>query len=200
VNTTSLPPADAGPGGPFARWFAPLAYAYIGYGWWQSSIASLSGAAAAQSPVPLWAAGVFAVGARVAGWLLEAGYYVAWWRWRGRVLSFGRFFQWTVALSTVDLLAEAARRSEPTAAWMRAARAWLAGPRPEAGLNVSSWAIAFGGAGLLTLLRLTLVADVQRRALGSRWMAPALLVAATWVASRVVLAWSRDLLTGSSLR
>lgn len=200
LSSPSREPAGATLGGPFARWFAPVAFLYLGYGWWQASVAQISGAAAAGSALPASLAGALAVGARLLGWLLESGYYLLWWRWRGRAFPFWRFFQWTAALSTVDLLADAVRRLDPTAAWARATQAWLTGPRLETGLNASTWMIAFGGAGLLTVLRLALVAHAQRRALNVRWTSPALLVSVTWVTGRLVLAWSRDLLTGASLR
>lgn len=197
-------PSDLRPGPalrwPYAGWLGPVAYAYLGYAWWQVSIDQMSAAVIDGTRFPLPAAAALAVASRVAGWLIECGYYAAWWRWRGRTLPYWRFFHWTAALSTVDLLADAIRRGSAASPVTLAAKAWLIGPRVTAGLDASTWTVAFGGAGILTLLRLAMVAHVQRQALGLGWRSPALLVVGTWVAGRLVMAWSHDLMSGPSLR
>jgi hypothetical protein len=185
---------------PYAGWLGPVAYCYLGYLWWQVSIEQLKGAALAGSGLPLPVAGALALGSRLAGWLLECLYYAAWWRWRGRGLPFWRFYHWIAALSTVDLLAEAIRHGAAAGRLASIARAWLLGPGFAAGPDASIWVAAFGGAGILTLLRLGLVVRIQQQALALPWKSPALVVAVTWVAGRLVLAWARDLLSGPSLR
>ena len=185
---------------PYAGWLGPLAYCYLGYAWWQVSIEQLKGAVLAGSGLPLPVAGVLTLGSRLAGWLLECAYYAAWWRWRGHALPYWRFYHWIAALSTVDLLAEAIRHAPASSSAASVTKAWLLGPGFAAGPDASIWAAAFGGAGILTLLRLALVARIQQQALALPWKRPALLVAVTWVAGRLVLAWSRDLLSGPSLR
>jgi hypothetical protein len=190
--------APRSPRSPFPGWFGPALFAYIAWSWWQVSKAEIAAATPGASIPPALGA-TLALLARCAGWLLESGYYVLWWKWRRRALPFGWYFQWTVAISMVDLLAEAIRRDVlPGAAvtW----RAWWVGigGGGESALP-GSWAVAFGGVGLLTLARLAMVMRVQREALGPVRWGPVWIVAATWLAGRLVALWSHDLLRGARL-
>lgn len=188
------------PRSPFPGWFAPALFAYIAWTWWQVSKAEMSVATTSAAVPPVLGA-TLALLARCAGWMLESGYYVLWWKWRRRALPFWWYFQWTAVISMVDLLAEAIRRDVPGGA-ARTWRAWWVGPGAGGGFEAASpdaWAAAFGGVGLLTAIRLAMVIRVQREALGSIGWGPVWIVAATWLAGRLVTAWSHDLLRGARL-
>jgi len=182
------------PRSPFAGCLGPAMFAYIAWTWWQVSRAQIVAlpSSAAMSP---GVGASLALIARVLGWLLETGYYVLWWKWRGRALPFGWYFQWTAAISMVDLLAEAIRREGAAGAW----RMWLVGAAPWRGMEAGSWAVALGDVGLLALVRLALVIQAQREALAPIGWGPTGIVAATWLAGRLAAVWTHDLLGGARL-
>lgn len=179
---------------PFAGWLGPAMFVYIAWTWWQVSRAQIAALPPGTAISPRVGASLALI-ARVLGWLVESGYYVLWWKWRGRGLPFGGYFQWTAAISMVDLLAEAIRRESDAGAW----RLWLVGAAPAGGMEAGAWAVALGGVGLLTLVRLGLVIQAQREALAPIGWGPAGIVATTWLAGRVAAMWTHDLLGGARL-
>jgi hypothetical protein len=200
VNGFESVVAPRSPRWPFPAWFGPALFAYIAWTWWQVSKTQID-AATGGADIPPALGASLALLARCVGWLLESGYYVLWWKWRRRTLPFWWYFQWTVAISMLDLLAEAIRRDVPVAAavtW----RTWWVGVGAGGGVEAAvpgGWVVAFGGVGLLTLVRLAMVIRVQREALGPVGLGPLWIVAATCLAGRLVALWSHDLLRGARL-
>ena len=148
------------------------------------------------SPLPplalaLAAAALVGMGAIVEAWL----YSVA---WRAMACTFApwRVAAQTYALSLLDvtalsLMAEAHAHPE-RAAWI----AWLVGPRACTPAPDGALATAFAGAGLLALLRAGLLAGAHASAARVSWPRAAMVVAAGWVLTRLVLWWTVDLVTG----
>jgi hypothetical protein len=139
--------------------------------------------------------------AHLAASAIEASVYVLWWRTRGARLAWPPFFVGLVALSLVDRcaasLAALAQRAPALAPWL----APLVGPQlvrgSLPGLEPGLWA-AFGGLGLLALARLGATAWLQAAGTGRRLRAALAVTALVWLATRVAVWWSVDLLRGMS--
>lgn len=134
---------------------------------------------------------------RIAAEILEAGFYVAFWRALGRRLPLGTFFLAIVSLSVLDLLSvQLARWAEDSpSAWVAVLCGFhtlpgvLAG---EGGLRV-----AFGGVGLFALARVAGTAWAQKP-VGARPAAIGALTLAVWLAGRLATWWTTDLVRGMS--
>jgi hypothetical protein len=186
-----------------APWFQPIGYAYVALGWWQVARAEVSGLEQATSAVTAPGLATLAtLAGRFGGFLLETAFYHLFWKSRGRRLAFWRFFSVVVLASMSDLLAQAmsdfARRHPGHLA------ACLV---PFAGLHLASGTIfhseaavraAWGSVGLLTALRLTLTARGQAQAIGVRLRTTLIGTGAVWLATRIMILWTVDLLKGMS--
>jgi len=182
---------------PFAPWFLPIGFGAVAYGWWRA--AASEGLAPRVGSGKIAFALALALAGKIAGVLLEAGFYHFFWKGRGRWLPFWRFFCVVAMASTADLLARllaALARRDPGLG------PWLA---PVAGLDLThhdSWApavrAAFGSLGLLTLTRIALTAEAQRQALGLPFARAMAWTSAVWLATRVALLFVVDLMSGMS--
>jgi hypothetical protein len=184
-------------GWPFTPWILPIWYAALAYGWWRAiaseGLGAPSGSRAMAPTVALALAG------KLAGFLVEAGFYHSFWKGHGRRLPFWRFFSVVATASTADLLARllaALARRDPGLG------PWLA---PVAGLELlhrAAWPpalrAAFGSLSLLTLIRLALTGAAQRQALGLSFARVMAWTAGVWLATRVALLFVVDLMSGMS--
>ncbi len=190
---------------PFLPAFIPIWYAWIAWSWWtetRTQLASAPGAdaAAAAAMDPAVMASV-ALMTRLLAALSEAGLYTLWWKSRGARLPFWRFLCWVVGLSAADLLGFALRRAaEGAPDVLRAGCAVLAGPAAldPAGAAGTGAMAAFGGLGVLVLLRVGMTAWAQSLGTGRPLAAPLALTAGAWLATRLAGWWSFDLLKGLS--
>ena len=145
----------------------------------------------------LGATAAIALASRIGAQLLEAGFYTAVWRSLGRRVRFGQLFVGIAVLSGLDAVANVLVREaqgDPSPLVIAAAgiRA-LSGVLPaEPGIRV-----AFGGLGLLALLRIAGTALVQNRD-GVPMRAALALTAGAWLAGRLVTWWTADLARGMS--
>ena len=146
-------------------------------------------------------AGAWLAFGQVLGNLMEALLYYAWWRALGLRLSWVALAAGIVLASSFEATAwqaALAARAAGDDAW----RPWLAilaGPRAlwDDAAGVGGLGVAFGGAGLLALLRVGSTAETQARAGAPRSRAYALTFAA-WLVFRLVAGFSLDLLRGYS--
>jgi hypothetical protein len=180
---------------PMPRKFIWLWTCFVVLWWWSASVNAAAGGAGSGIAVI-----AFAVAGRMAGILVEAAWYVVVWRSLGRRLPLVWFTVWLVTLTLFDLMGDALR---PIAGRHPALAPWLA---PIAGLGLlpaaHQWSaglrVVFGSLGLFTLARIACAAALQARATGaSRFLALAL-TAGTWLATRVALWWTADLVRGMS--
>lgn len=168
--------------------------------WWELGWRQAGALGAGRQAAPAVAAGLMAA-AHLAASAVEASAYALWWRTRGARLPWRPFFVGLVALSLVDRLAtglaELALRSPSLAPWL----APLAGPQLVRarlpGLEPGLWA-AFGGLGALTLVRLAATALLQAAGTGRRLQAALAVTALVWLATRVAVWWTVDLVRGMS--
>ncbi len=168
--------------------------------WWQVGLRQ-GGELGAGRHLDLAVAAGIMVLARLASSAVEALVYVLWWRTRGARLPYGRFLVALIALSLVDRCSQGlvalAAGAPALAPWL----APLAGPQLVAdrlpGLTPALRA-AFGGLGLLTLARIAVTAWLQSVGTGRRLRGPLAVTALAWLATRVALWWSVDLLRGMS--
>lgn len=181
---------------PMPRWFTWIWTLIVIGGWWVAA-ARATGSVAAPPAVPLVAV---AVAGRLAGVLVEAAWYAALWRALGRSLPYGWFVAWLVTLTMLDLIGDGLRAP---IARHPALATWLA---PFAGVGLlpsaSAWPAAlrvvFGSLGVLTLARITIASILQARATGARLATALALTGGTWLATRVALWWTADLVRGMS--
>jgi hypothetical protein len=168
--------------------------------WWETGYRQ--GAALGAGPhLPLAVAATLMLVARLASSAIEALAYVVWWRARGARLPYVAFLVALVALSLVDRIAldlgSLAGRTPALApllaplAGIQLLRSRLPGGEP------ALWA-AFGGLGLLTVARITITAWLQSAGTGRRLRAALSVTAAAWLASRIVVWWTLDLVRGAS--
>jgi hypothetical protein len=175
-----------------APWLQPFWYAYLAHGWWRAAATANGG--------HLTSGGALVVAAKLAGTLTEGAFYVLWWRSRGRTLPFWRFFCVVASISLADVfaigLAERLRASSPAAAlWLVP----LVGVHAlGSGAGSSGLRTAFGGLGLLTVLRISVTARAQSRGTGARFAAALGWTALFWIMGRVAMWWLADLLRGRS--
>ena len=176
-------------------WLQPFWYAYLAFSWWGAGVAETAGAKLSAPAAALVPAG------KLAGALSEAAFYALWWRGRGRRLPYWRFLCVVVSASLADVvaigLAQRARDGSPaTSAWL----AWVAGLRllGAGAFGSPSLRVAFGGFGLLTLLRLGMTASAQSRATGVRAAEAFATTAIVWLLCRIAAWWVTDLLRGRS--
>ena len=168
--------------------------------WWEMGYRQGSDLGAGQH-LNLAVAATIMVLARLAASAVEALAYALWWRTRGARLPYARFLVALVALSLLDRFAQSLATF---AARVPAVTPWLA---PVAGLQLLKdrlpgaepglWA-AFGSLGLLTLARLAITAWLQSAGTGRRLRGPLLVTTLAWLATRVALWWTMDLLRGMS--
>lgn len=133
-----------------------------------------------------------------AGTLAECAFHRALWSVRGARVPFAPLLLALWLLSALEPLAGAAMECGPPGS---AASYWLAPwvgaralARPDA--PPGAWALAFGGAGLLTAARIALSAAAQARLAGRAWREALLQVLLVWLASHVALAWTLALVRG----
>jgi hypothetical protein len=175
-----------------APWLQPFWYAYLAHAWWRVAETTNAGG--------LMSGGALVAAAKLAGALTEAAFYVLWWRSRGRGLPFWRFFCVVASISLADVfaigLAERLRTASPGAAlWL----APLVGFHAlGSGVGSSGLRAAFGGLGLLTVLRIFVTARAQSRGTGARFAAALGWTALFWIMGRVAMWWLADLLRGRS--
>jgi hypothetical protein len=192
--STSAPPEAARWRRGAALLFALALLSWAELGWRQ-------GGSLAARHVNLAVAAGLMTAAHLAAGAIEASAYVLWWRTRGARLAWSPFFVGLVALSLVDRcaasLAALAQRAPALAPWL----APLAGPQlvraSLPGLEPGLWA-AFGGLGLLTLARITATAWLQAAGTGRRLRAALVATALAWLATRVAVWWTVDLVRGMS--
>ena len=188
---------------PFLPAFIPFWYAGVAWCWWAETRGQLLTAAGAgalagatSSPEVMASAALLA---RLLAALSEAGVYTLWWRSRGARLPYWRFLCWIVGLSIADLLGFALRRAVADASDVaRAVCAVLAGPAALESGAASGAATAFGGLGVLTLLRVGMTGWAQARGVGRPLAGPLVLTASAWLLTRLAGWWSFDLLRGLS--
>jgi len=173
--------------------------------WWAAATILLPQAVASQlgrtSPAAVPLALALSVLGRFAGFGIEAGFYILWWKMQQRRVRPACFFAWIVTFSLLDFLGLGLGR---LASHHSGASPWLA---PVAGigllrsrwpdLGAGAWA-SFGTAGLLTGLRIYLTARQQARALRSPLVGPLALTLCAWLLTRVAVWWGVDLLRGMS--
>jgi hypothetical protein len=188
---------------PFHPWAAPLWLLSLLSLWWAELHGQLAAGWPASAPAAsLGLAAAWMTAARVGGQLVEAAFYTAWWRRRGRVVGFARLSLWIVSLSVLDLwasrLSEIARAHPGGIARALAPIAGIALLKPEIpGASAGLWA-GFGTLGLLCLARIVLTAHVQRLGIGGGLGPPLRLTLAVWTLTRVANWWLVDLLRGRS--
>lgn len=195
--------AGGPPPWPFTPWAVPVMLVAIYWMWWDASAREFARAMAdVPSPGTMGLGQWFMVGGKAAAHALEALWYAMLWRGRGVRLRITWLFTWNATLSLLDLaalsLAGAAGRADGASL---AILALLAGPAalgeasPLAGAGVRA---ALGGAGLLAALRLLGLAYTLRRVTRRGIAGPLTAVGASWLASRVALAWAAELAQGRS--
>jgi hypothetical protein len=168
--------------------------------WWELGLRQ-GGELGAGQPLNLAIVATIMVLARLAASAVEALAYTLWWRTRGARLSYLRFLVALVALSLVDRFAQSlvalAGRAPALAPWL-APLAGLGLLRDRLpGVEPVLWA-AFGGLGLLTLVRIAITAWLQSIGTGRRLRGPLLVTTLAWLGTRVVLWWTMDLFRGMS--
>jgi hypothetical protein len=188
---------------PFPTWFLPFWLTFLALLWSEAIGRQLEEQEAlAALGERTWIVTAFGVAGRFAVSLLEAAFYRLWWRSaRGASLPFWAFFNWLMALSVLDLLADGLRRQVEH---LPALGGWIAPLTGVAALHPSplegGLAAGFGSVGLLTLARVMGTAAIQRSMLGSTWKGPLSLTFVAWGFNRVVVWWVVDLITGRSAR
>jgi hypothetical protein len=187
---------------PFALWFLPFWYVFLGFMWADAIGRQLrSQEGAAQLGDRAWIVVLLGLAGRIAAGLIEAGFYRIWWRSvRGVSIPFWALFNWIAALSALDLLAEGLVRQAHHAP---ALAAWIVPLTGVAALDPSPLAgglgTAFSGLGLLVLARVVSTAAVQRALLRTSWMHPLAITFGAWGATRLLVWWSVDLMVGRSV-
>jgi len=188
---------------------ATLGFTAIALVWWlttrQQFMAAgldeaLAGADVPQVPVTLLA--FSSVAGRFTGLVLEAAFYLAWWRSWGAPFRFGRFFAWIAGLSLIDAWALGLRsiardQGGDVAVWL----APLVGIdllRDGAPGSASSIQLAFGTLGLTTLARIGFTAYAQARETRRGLAVTLVVTSVVWLACRVVTWWTLDLARGAS--
>jgi len=183
---------------PFQPAFLPIWWAWLLVSWWGETAHQLAalppGMIDGQAPaVPL------VLGGRAFGWFTEAALYALWWRSRGTPLPYWRFATWVASLSIIDLFAFVIRRAAAdTSAIGRGAVVLLAGPGSLDPTIESGSAAAFGTVGLLVLLRVAMTAWATAQGTGRPYTRALLVTGGAWLATRLVMLWSYDLLRGVS--
>lgn len=203
ANPSPPLPRDTAMRWPLFPWLMPLWCAFVLFGWWEAGRDQLAsapvGATTPAGPATAILPALMVLGC-AAGWAAEAGFYVSWWRWRGRRLAYWRFLSWVVSLSLADLCVESIRQNLARGVWEPGAW-WLVlvglGNATRTG-DVSAVSVAFGGLGLITAVRIVATAHVQSAALRVRFAPVALLVCAAWVLCRIAAGWMFDLARGAS--
>jgi hypothetical protein len=188
----------------FAPWFLPIWYPSLGFLWWKvfATEAARSDLAARPLVPSIMLAASLAAAGKFMGFVIEAGFFHFLWKSRGRRLPFWRFFCVVASLSMADLLASALGelphgQSGQVSGWL-----W-----PMAGLHLLSGTpfaepgalrAAFGTVGLLTGFRIVMTAHAQSRALDLALGKSLAVTAGAWLATRMAILWSVDLMKGMS--
>lgn len=181
---------------PMPRRFVWLWVLIVMWGWWTA----VARTAASGEPAPAIPLVSLAVAARLAGVLVEAGWYVAAWRVFGCRLPFVWFAAWLVTLTLFDLFGDSLRA---LAGHRPALAPWLA---PVAGIGLlpaaHGWSagvrLVLGSLGVLMLGRVAFQSLLQARATGASRTVALALTGGSWLACRVVLWWTADLVRGMS--
>ena len=193
-RTTALP-------WPFPPGVLPLVCLWIAWSWWKEILAQVQAAASAGEAVDPHTMAALTLGARALGALSESAFYVLWRKSSEACLPYWRFTYWVASLSAADLLGFALRRVVGEApGFLRISCAVLTGPAaldpaPVADPGVMA---AFGGLGVLTLLRVGMTAWAQARGIGRSLGGPLLLTTSAWLLTRLAGWWSLDLMKGLS--
>uniref|UniRef100_A0A832I2X0 Yip1 domain-containing protein n=1 Tax=Eiseniibacteriota bacterium TaxID=2212470 RepID=A0A832I2X0_UNCEI len=187
---------------PFRSWAVLPWLAFVAWLWWRAALERLAATGAAPAgaggPDPA-ALALAATGMKLAGHALEAAWYAACGRALGARLPVVRLAVALVTLSMLDV-ARLALLGPPAGEGFDP-RLPLVGAELLAGAGAphDGFGAAFGSFGLFVALRLAGTAWLLARALGEgRGGAAALLVAATWLASRLAAWWVVDLARGRS--
>jgi hypothetical protein len=168
--------------------------------WWELGYRQGSGLGVEPHVNLMLAAGLMVV-AHLGANAIEASTYVLGWRACGVRLPWSPFFVGLVALSLVDGVAANLAGLAEGSPWLAPWLATLAGPQLVReglpGVGTGLWA-AFGGLGLLTLARITATAWLQAAGTGRRLRTAFAVTALTWLATRVAVWWTVDLVRGRS--
>ncbi len=154
---------------------------------------------APSNELPAWLVPVTGLASQLLYTACEALVAVGLWRALGSSVRWSALVPRLIVASSPDLLAMsiAVGESRPP----HAIALWLAGIRADGpGAITSGVAFAFAGAGLLTSLRLLLSARLQAGAARASFPRALLIVGGMWLASRLLMWWSYDLLQGRSFR
>ena len=183
----------------FPTWFLPFWVGAVGWQWWKLCLRELelSHPAGGHSLSGPALAGTIA---RLAGLLIESGFYVLLWAGLGHRLRFWRFASWLLSISMVEVLAESMRLDLRARGGGSLRDAILLGPIVRPGLrHTATGALAvFGAAGISTGFRIAWSAAMQARALGLSLVWPLAATAATWLMTRGALWMIAELLRGRS--
>jgi len=149
------------------------------------------------SRLPAWLVPVTGLASQLLYTACEALVAVALWRALGSSVRWLALVPRLIVASSPDLLAMsiAVGESRPP----HAIAIWLAGIRADGPAAITSGlGFAFAGAGLLTSLRLLLSAHLQAGAARGSFPRALVIVGGMWLASRLLMWWSFDLLQGRS--
>ena len=190
---------------PFSAWLVPLGVAVFAAGYWSLQLGQLAAApieVADAVRARFGTIAAFSTATRLLAGAAEAGLYCLWWSSWGWRLPFLRAFFWMLAVAALDLLAGnlrliAVEHGAPVSQWL----ALLAGPaaaRTEIASTHRGLWLAFGACGLLTLARVVATARLQAWLMRVRLLPVLAAVAAFWIATRLVMWWGVDLMSGRS--
>ena len=189
---------------------AALGFAAVALVWWlttrvqfaDAGVDDMLGTGKELSAVAVVLLTLASLAGRFVGFALEAGFYHAWWRLWGAPVRFGRFYAWVAGLSLIDAwalgLRTIAREEGGTLALGLAPLVGMDLLRDGPVGSATSLQLAFGGLGVATLVRISLMALAQARETGRELWKPLLLTVVMWIAGRVATWWTLDLARGAS--
>jgi hypothetical protein len=150
-------------------------------------------------PLPPSLAALAGLATQVAFTACEAAVAVQAWRVAGASVRWRELAPRLLAVSSIEALATAIAVGHTTVP--QALAAWLAGPRAAATANpVSGSAFAFAAFGVLTVTRLLLSAHAQAGVARASYVRALLVVGTLYLATRLVMWWSFDLMQGRSFQ
>lgn len=149
--------------------------------------------------LPAWLAALVGAVTQLAFTACEAAVAVRAWRVAGESVRWREVFPRLLAVSSIEALATAIAAG--CTAVPPALAVWLAGPRAApAASPVSGAAFAFAAFGLLTVARLLLSAHAQAGVARASFARALLVVVTLYLATRLVMWWSFDLMQGRSFQ